>query len=146
MNVRTEAAQLGEALVEERLFAEPSTFFGFLALGLATIGLYGTISYAVSRRTHEIGIRMALGAKPGDISRMVLNQGMKLVGLGLGIGIALSLGATRLAHDLIFGVRPDDPWTLASAAALLAAVALLACYLPARRAARVAPLVALHHE
>jgi putative ABC transport system permease protein len=89
---------------------------------------------------------MALGAKPGDISRMVLNQGMKLVGLGSGIGIALALGATRLARDLIFGVRPDDPWTLVGAATLLATVALLACYVPARRAARVAPLVALRHE
>jgi predicted permease len=146
MNVRTETAQLDEALVGERLFARLSTFFGLLALALAAIGLYGTISYAVSRKTHEIGIRMALGAKPGDISRMVANQGIKLVGIGSGIGIALALGTTRLARDLIFGVRPDDPWTLLGAAVLLAAVALVACYVPARRAARVAPLAALRHE
>jgi macrolide transport system ATP-binding/permease protein len=146
MNVRTEAAQLDEALVGERLFARLSTFFGLLALTLASIGLYGTISYAVSRQTQEIGIRMALGAKPGDISRMVVNQGIKLVGTGLGIGMALALGTTRLARDLIFGVQPDDPWTLLGAAALLAAVATVACYIPARRAARVAPLAALRHE
>lgn len=146
MSLKTQTEQRDEALVQERLFARLSGFFGLLGVVLATIGLYGTMAYAVSRRTHEIGIRIALGAKPMDVMRMVLGRGLALVGIGTVLGIAGGLGATRLAHSLIFGVTPDDPWTFSFAAMVLALVALAACYIPARRAMKVDPIVALRYE
>ena len=146
MSLKTQDEQRDEALVQERLFARLSGFFGLVAVVLASIGLYGTMAYAVSRRTHEIGIRLALGAKPRDIMRMVLGRGITLVAIGAAIGIIGGLAATRLARSLIFGVTPTDAWTFVLAVIALALVALAACYIPARRAMRVDPIVALRYE
>ena len=118
----------------------------FFAFVIAMVGVYGVISYSVSQRTHEIGIRMALGASPRDIFRLVVGQGMGLVLIGVGIGLAASLALTRFLESMLFGVSATDPATFAGVALLLAAVALLACYIPARRATRVDPLVALRYE
>jgi putative ABC transport system permease protein len=120
--------------------------FGGLALALAAIGIYGLISYAVTLRTREVGIRMAFGAERSDVLAMVLRQGLALIGLGLAVGFAASLALTRLLTSLLFEVRPTDLATSAAVAFLLAAVALLATYLPARRAARVDPMIALRYE
>jgi len=146
MDLKTQTEERAEALVQERLFARLSGFFGLLALLLATIGLYGTMAYAVSRKTREIGIRMALGAEPGSVMRMVVGNGLRLVGIGAAIGFVLALSTARLARSMIFGVTPDDPWTLIGAVVVLVLVAMLACYIPARRAMKVDPLVALRYE
>jgi predicted permease len=120
--------------------------FGLLALVLAGVGLYGVIAYGVRQRTREIGIRLALGARPEDVGRMILGQGAKLALVGVGIGLAASLGAARLVRSLLFGVGTTDPVTFVVVTALLVGVALLACYVPARRAMRVNPIDALRHE
>ena len=120
--------------------------FGILALVLAGIGIYGVLSYTTRQRTHEIGIRMALGAEPRDVMKLVLRQGVMLALLGLGIGLAASLVLTRALSSQLFGVTATDPLTFAAVATVLLAVALLACYIPARRAMRVDPMVALRHE
>jgi ABC-type antimicrobial peptide transport system permease subunit len=120
--------------------------FALLALVLATIGVYGVMSYAVARRTQEMGIRMALGASAREVVGMVLRQGLRTIGIALAIGLAASLGATRLLETQLFGVAAVDPLTFAVAPAILAMIAAVACYLPARRASRVDPLVALRSE
>jgi predicted permease len=146
MNVSTQTELTAEALDQERLFARLSSFFGLLALVLASIGLYGTMAYSVARKTHEIGIRMALGANSLGVLRMLLAQGMKLTLIGVAIGIAGALAATRLISSMIYGVTATDPLTFCSVAACLIFVALLACYIPARRAMRTDPMVALRYE
>lgn len=120
--------------------------FAALALLLSAIGIYGLIAYSVTQRRHEIGIRIALGAERGDVMRLLLGQGMVLAGLGIGIGIAGSLGLTRLLKSYLYRVEPTDPIALSSTALLLGVVAMLASYIPARRATKVDPLIALRHE
>ncbi len=120
--------------------------FAAAALVLASIGIYGVIAYRVASRTHEIGIRMALGAQKRDVLRLVLGQGMSLALVGVGIGIAVALGLTRFLSSLLYGVNPTDPLTFIAVSLILTVVALLACYIPARRAAKVDPMVALRYE
>jgi len=140
----TETVQ--ESLLRERLMATLSGFFGLLAALLATIGLYGVMSYMVARRRGEIGIRMALGADRRDVVRMILREAATLVAIGLAVGVGAALAAAQTAKALLFGLTPSDPATLAMAAGGLAAVALLASYLPARRASRLEPTMALREE
>jgi predicted permease len=144
--VRTETQQIEEQLVTERLIAKLSSFFGILALLLSCIGLYGLLAYEVSRRTREIGIRMALGANANHVMRLVIGQGLVLAATGAAVGIATALGVTRFLQTLLYGVHAADPLTYAAVAFCLATVALLACYIPARRATHVDPLVALRYE
>jgi ABC-type antimicrobial peptide transport system permease subunit len=117
-----------------------------LALALASIGLYGLVSYGVARRTHEIGVRMALGAQRGGVLWLTARLGLVLTLAGVAIGLALAAGATRYLRSLLYGVRPTDPWTFACIPILLGVVVALACYVPARRAMQVDPMVALRHE
>ena len=135
-----------EGLIRERLMASLSAFFGFLAALLATIGLYGVVSYMVVKRRNEIGVRMAMGADRGEIVRMVLREAGALFGLGLAVGTVLAVAAARAARSLLFGLRPSDPGTLALAVLALAAVAAAASVLPARRAASLDPVTALREE
>jgi predicted permease len=120
--------------------------FGGLALVLSCVGIYGVISYLVGQRTHEIGVRMALGAQHKDVLRLVLGEGAKMALAGVAAGIAVALGVTRLIANQLFGVTPHDPLTFCAVATVLTLVALLACYLPALRAVRVDPMVALRYE
>jgi putative ABC transport system permease protein len=125
---------------------EMVALFALTALLLAGLGIYGVISYIVSERTHEIGIRLALGAQRANILRMLLRQGLGLALGGAAVGLVCSVIVSYLMAGLLYGVRPMDPLTFASVALLLVGVALLACYIPARRAIRVDPLVALRYE
>jgi putative ABC transport system permease protein len=134
---------VGDSVAQPRFNTMLITAFAALALALAMIGVYGVMSYSVARRTHEMGIRFALGARAGDVLRLVVQQGMGLTLAGLGLGLLVALAATRLLMSLLFGVGPFDALVYLQVATVLAAVALLACYLPARRAARVDPMVAL---
>ncbi len=144
--VKTMDEWLDQSLAQRRFNMGLLVAFAVLALILAAIGTYGVISCSVSQRIQEIGIRMALGAAPWQVVKMVLGNGLRLVGIGIGIGIVAASVATRLIASLFFGVRAFDPATFAGVAAVLAGMALLAAYLPARRATRVNPIVAMHYE
>ncbi|MBZ5565332.1 MAG: FtsX-like permease family protein, partial [Acidobacteriia bacterium] len=136
--------QLGS--IFERVAATFVGSFGLLALALAAVGIYGVVAYATRQRTHEIGIRMAMGAQRADVLRLVLGQGVRLTLTGVGIGLGVSLAVTRFLRSLLFGVAPTDLVTYVAVALLLCLVALVACYIPARRATRVDPMVALRCE
>jgi predicted permease len=145
-DVRTQTEQIDQILFQERLMSRLSSFFAALALVLACISLYGLLSYEVARRTRELGILMALGAQHRDLLRLVVGQGILLVLIGAAIGIAAAIGVTRFMSAMLYEVRADDPLTMVAVALLLILVALAACYIPARRAMRVDPMVALRYE
>jgi predicted permease len=145
-DVSTQIEQVEKRFQQERLFAQAYALFGVLALVLASIGLFGLMSYNVSRRTNEIGVRMALGAQPRDVLRLVMAESMLLVAIGAVLGVTAALGAARLIATQLFGVPPTDVAALATALAIMAAVSAFAGYLPARRASRVDPMVALRYE
>jgi predicted permease len=145
-HVRTLEQQVHDATSQERAAALLTSLFGGLALLLATIGIYGVMSYAVTQRTRDIGIRMALGAQVGDVLKLVLKNGMMLAVIGVIVGIGGAFALTRLVRSMLFGITPTDVLTFAVVTAGLLFVAFIACYLPARRATKVDPLVALRYE
>ena len=145
-DVHTQAELIDQLLFQERMIAKLSGFFGILALVLACIGLYGLLSYEVSRRTREIGIRMALGAQRRGVLRLVVGQGIVLAITGAIVGIGVTLGVTRYLNSMLYDIHANDPATIAGVAILLTLVAVVACYIPARRAMRVDPMVALRYE
>jgi predicted permease len=146
MRVRTLTQDVNGGLERERLIALLAGLFGVLALGLASVGLYGVMAYAVAQRTREVGIRMALGARRGDVVGMIVRESLVPVLIGMAIGLAAALALTRLVASLLFGVAPRDPASMLTAVAAMLAVALLAAAIPARRASRVEPGIALRHE
>jgi predicted permease len=145
-DVRTMEQQVNSTMSDERVFAELTSGFGVLALALACVGVYGIMAYAVANRRNEIGIRMALGAQPGQVRRMILRESIWLAVVGIMAGVGAALALTRLVKSMLYGVQAYDPLTLAGGAFVLLVVALAASWIPARRAASVQPVVALRHE
>ncbi len=146
LEAHTLADQVNDSLVQERLLAILSGFFGALALILAMVGLYGTFSYLVTQRQKEFGVRMAIGAEPTSILALVMRDVIAVLCAGLAAGILISLAATRVLQQMLFGLTPRDATTMFLAAGVLSAVALLAGYIPARRATRVDPMTTLRQE
>ncbi|MDQ1409924.1 MAG: hypothetical protein QOJ41_1659 [Acidobacteriaceae bacterium] len=146
MNVMTMNQLLAESIGDWRFFMRLLGLFAGLAVMLAVVGIYGVMSYSVNERTHEIGVRMALGAQRGNVLGLITKLGLKLTGIGVGIGILLALGLTRLMSTVLYGVKASDPITYAAVAFGLGCVAMLACFIPARRATKVDPMVALRYE
>jgi putative ABC transport system permease protein len=145
-NIRTMDQEMASSVAAPKFNTFVLGLFAFLALFLAAIGIYGVLAYAVAQQSHEIGIRMALGAQRRDVMRLVLVRGARLALAGTAIGLLASFGLTRLMSSLLYGISASDPLTFAAVAIVLVAVALLACYIPAHRAMRVDPLVALRYE
>jgi predicted permease len=145
-NIKTLSREIDESLIQERMVTWLSTAFGLLATLLTALGLYGVLTFSVARRTREIGIRVALGAQRWDVFRLIMIRGVILVGVGVAIGLGASLAFSKLLSSLLFGVTPNNVTTLVGVSVGLIAVALLACYIPARRATKVDPLVALRYE
>jgi ABC-type antimicrobial peptide transport system permease subunit len=145
-DVRTIEQHVDVVIGRERTFATLSSSFGVLAMMLSAVGLYGMLAYAVSRRTKELGVRLALGASPHRLVRMVLREAVLLVAFGLIVGLPLAFVLGGTIRSLLYGIQPGDGRSLSLAATVLVGVALLAAWLPARRAARVDPLIALRHE
>jgi predicted permease len=145
-NVNTQSRQIDQTINQERMFAELCTCFAVLALGISCVGLYGTMAYAVARRTSEIGIRMALGAARGAVIWMVLREVCSLAAAGLAVGIAVAWGTTRYVESFLFGMKPNDPVTMLLSVGALAVSAMAAGYAPAARASRIDPMAALRHE
>jgi len=144
--MKTQREQVAETIGKPRAFAALTTAAGMIGLLLACVGLYGVVSYDTTRRTHEIGLRMALGARRFDVLRLVMRQTVVVVTIGAGIGIALALVGSRLIGGLLFGIAPSDPFAIGSALAVLIGAALAASWLPARRASQLDPTQALKYE
>ncbi|MGB6235102.1 MAG: FtsX-like permease family protein, partial [Candidatus Acidiferrales bacterium] len=144
--VRTMKAVVDDSLSSQWSHMFLLGIFALLALILAAIGCYAVVAYSVAQRTHEIGVRMALGARGADVLRLVLGHGMHFILIGVAVGVGGALALTRLLATMLFGVSATDPLTFAGVAILLTLVSLAACYIPARRAMRVDPMVALRHE
>ncbi len=145
-DARTMLLQIDETLAEEHGLAIGAALCAILALGLACLGVFGVAAHSVVRRTREIGIRMALGAQPGEIRGMVLREGLWLSLVSVAVGGAVAWPVVRLVRGMLFGVGPADPWTFTAVALLLTSVTLAASWIPARRAARIEPSIALRHE
>jgi len=145
-DIRTQQEQIDATITQERLFAALTSAFGVLALTLACIGIYGIMAYNVARRTNEIGVRMALGARAGQVLGMVLRESVWMAASGIAVGLAGAYGLTRFVSAMLFGLKPMDVATLAGAGLILFGVALAAGFGPARRASRIDPMVALRHE
>jgi len=146
MNVTTQLEEVESRFQQAKVFAQAYTLFGGLALLVASVGLFGLMSYSVARRTNEIGIRMALGAQRHDVLRLVMRESMMLVAAGIAIGLGGAIAASRLISNLLFGLAPTDPTAMAGAITVMMLVSALAGYIPARRASQIDPLVALHYE
>jgi putative ABC transport system permease protein len=145
-DIATMDQRLSESTSPQRFNALLVGVFALAALGLAGVGIFGVLAYSVAQRTSEIGVRMALGASRAQVTRLVVGEGLRLCGLGVVLGLAGSIPLTRLLHSVLFGVGPSDPATLAAASVTLVLVAVLACYIPARRALLIDPMTALRHE
>jgi putative ABC transport system permease protein len=144
--IRTMEEIVASAVARQRFSMVLLGVFAGLALVLAAVGIYGVMSYSVAQRTREIGIRMALGARRGDVLRMTIGQGLKLVGAGVGLGLLAAVILTRVMSSLLFGISATDPLTFLSISLVLIGVAILASYVPALRATRIDPMLALRHE
>jgi putative ABC transport system permease protein len=145
-NVQTIGEVIGQGLWAPRMGAAMLAIFGAIALILAVVGVYGVLSYSVNQQTREIGIRMAMGAQTSGVLRLVVGQGMRLAGVGLALGLLVAFAAMRLLDSLLFGVSTHDPLTFGAVSLILALAAVLACYIPARRATKVDPIIALRDE
>ena len=146
IDVRTQREQINATMQMERLFAALTAGFGVLALALACVGIYGIMAYTVAQRTNEIGIRLALGAHPGQVRTMILRESISLAVTGITAGVLAALALTRLVKSMLYGIQPNDPLSLSAGVLLLLAVALAASWIPAQRAASVQPMEALRHD